>query len=198
MGRSAKRDDVVTSALAEFLAKGYSGTTLANIAQRAEVSTATVFKHFRTKADVFGAIMERVLSGEDVFSVPDLAHGNVRENLHRIGMAYADSVAPDSIRALFRLVIAEVPRFPELGEELYKKGKRPYLDRLEGFLAARCEAGELAISDIPNAARQFLGMINDVTFWPYLLVENLPPADTAGVVASAVDTFLRAYRSRST
>lgn len=190
-GRPSKRDAVLDAAVAEFLAEGYERTSLAAIAARAGVSTATVFKHFHAKADIFGAVMAR-LFGNDATppEVPGPPPGDPRAGLLAIGRDYAATLGRPETRALFRVMIAEVPRFPELSRELYEKGKRPHLDRLEAYLAAEQAAGTLRIPDIPLAARQFLGMINDVTFWPHMLVLDLEPADVEAVVAAAVETFL--------
>jgi len=193
-GRPSKRDAVLNAGVAEFLARGYEHTSLAAIAARAGVSTATVFKHFQAKADIFGAVMARVF-GNDIAAeaVPQPRPGHPRGGLLAIGRGYAASLAQPETRALFRVIIAEVPRFPELGRELYEKGKRPYLDRLHAYLEAENHSGTLGITDVPLAARQFLGMINDVTFWPHMLVPELEEPDVEMVVASAVETFLRGY-----
>jgi AcrR family transcriptional regulator len=193
-GRPSKRSLVLDAAVEEFLAKGYAGATLAAISERAGVSTATLFKHYRTKADVFGAIMGRIF-GNDPDDTPPSLPADPRAGLALIGRDYAASISDPKIRALFRVVIAEVPRFPELGQELYLKGKKPYLDRLEAYLTEQVKAGRLAIPDVVLAARQFLGMINDVVFWPHMLVVNLDEADADAVVGGAVETVLRAYRA---
>jgi AcrR family transcriptional regulator len=185
---------VLDAAVEEILEKGYAGATLASIAERAQVSTATVFKHFRTKADIFGAIMRRVWGNEEDSLPPAPDAGDPRSGLLAIGHDYAATITDPKIRALFRVMIAEVPRFPELGQELYEKGKRPYLDRLHHYLEAEIAAGTLVIPDVGLAVRQFLGMINDVIFWPHMLVvdlqEDQPEIDR--VVEGAVETMLRA------
>ncbi|WP_158292470.1 TetR/AcrR family transcriptional regulator C-terminal domain-containing protein [Paracraurococcus ruber] len=185
---------MLDAAVAEFLAHGYEHATLAAIAARAGVSTATVFKHFHAKADIFGAVMARVFGNDAArHEVPRPTPGDPRAGLLAIGRDYAATLAPADTRALFRVMIAEVPRFPELGRELYEQGKRPYLNRLHAYLRSEAGAGTLRIPDVPLAARQFLGMINDVTFWPHMLVVDLAEADAEAVVAAAVDTFLRGY-----
>ncbi|MCA3263246.1 MAG: TetR/AcrR family transcriptional regulator [Telmatospirillum sp.] len=194
-GRRPKRSEVLDAAVEEILEKGYAAATLAMIAERANVSTATVFKHFRTKAEIFGAIMRRVWGNEEESLPPELEPGNPRAGLTAIGHDYAATVTDPKIRALFRVMIAEVPRFPELGQELYEKGKRPYLDRLRTYLEAEVAAGTLAIADLDLAVRQFLGMINDVIFWPHMLVVDLAEttADIDRVVDGAVETMIRAH-----
>lgn len=196
-GRRPKRGEVLDAAVEEILEKGYSGATLASIAERAHVSTATVFKHFRTKAEIFGAIMRRIFGNEEESLPPEPEPGDPRAGLTAIGHDYAAAITDPKIKALFRVMIAEVPRFPELGQELYEKGKKPYLDRLHSYLEAEIAAGTLAIPDVALAVRQFLGMINDVIFWPHMLVVDLAETDEdiERVIVAAVTTFTRAFKA---
>ena len=112
-----------------------------------------------------------------------------------IGADYAALLADPKVRALFRVIIAEVPRFPELGRELYEKGKQPYLVRLKDYVEAEIAAGTLDVGDVDLAIRQFLGMINDVVFWPHMLVIDLeePQGRVEQVVSAAVEVLLRSY-----
>lgn len=194
-GRRPKRRDVLDAGAEEFLEKGYAGATLAMIAERAQVSTATVFKHFRTKADIFGAIMGEVFGNDADALPPDPDPGDPRAGLMEIGADYAALLADPKVRALFRVIIAEVTRFPELGRELYEKGKKPYLVRLKDYVEAEIAAGTLEVDDVDLAIRQFLGMINDVVFWPHMLVIDLeePQGRVEQVVSAAVEVLLRSY-----
>ncbi len=191
-----KRAAAMDAAIALFLAHGYASTTLEQVAKRAGISSATVYKHFPTKAALFGSIMERLWE-----NTPDLlpqmpAPGAPRDGLLAIGRAYAALLARDQTVALFRVVTAEAPRFPEVGQELYVRGKKPYLDRLRLYLEGEIAAGTLAIDDLPLAKRQFLGMINDVVFWPRLLIVDLEVSaeEAEHVVVEAVETFLARHR----
>lgn len=191
---------MLDAATEEFLEKGYAGTTLAMIAERAQVSTATVFKHFPTKADIFGAIMGEVF-GNDADALPPAPEvGDPRAGLTEIGSDYAALLREPKVRALFRVIIAEVPRFPELGRELYEKGKLPYLVRLRDYVRSEVAAGTMEVGDIDLAIRQFLGMINDLVFWPHMLVTDLEESDdqSSVVVRGAVETILKAYGAPET
>lgn len=187
---------MLDAAVRAFLEGGYSGTTLEAIAREAGVSTATVFKHYRTKADIFGAIMSRVFGNDDPASWPPVQASDPEQGLVKIGRQYSATLRDPRIRSLFRVMIAEVPRFPELGEQLYQRGKAPYLQRVEDYLVREVAAGSLVVPDVKLATRQFLGMINDVVFWPHMLVVNLPdsPDDAEHVVAQAARVLCSAYR----
>lgn len=187
--QEATRQAIVDAAHTEFLAQGYGGATLASVAARAGLSTATLHKYFPTKRELFGGVMERFWSsGADL---PVLT-ADPATSLLRLGSAYTELLLPQTTPALFRVVIAETIRHPELGQELYERGKKPYLARLEAYLRRAVAEDMLVVDDIPLAVRQFLGMINDVVFWPRLLVADLvvTRADAERVVSSAVATFL--------
>lgn len=189
-----KRAAILEAARAAFLAGGYGHTTLEAVAKAAGVSTGTLFKHFPTKAALFGAIVERAFENEPG-AVPAMPPaGDPRQGLLAIGRAYARLLRAAGTVPLFRVVIAEAVRFPELGETLYARGKAPYLERLERYVADEAAAGTLAVPPDGRAmaVREFLGMINDQLFWPHLLLVELavPDAEAERVVESAVETFL--------
>lgn len=190
-----KQEAILKAALAAFLEFGYDRTTIDYVAQHAEVSTATLYKHFPSKADLFGGIMAQVWQTDYISSVPIPPSMSPQTALMQIGREYAQLLTSPNIQPLFRLVIAEVPRFPELGTELYHRGKEPFLKRLQAYLQAQVAFGTLTITDIPIATRQFLGMINDILFWPRFLIANLElnQSEMENVIVNAVETFLARY-----
>jgi len=191
-----KQEAILQAALEAFLELGYAGTTVDYVAQQAKVSTATLYKHFASKADLFGGIMAQVWGADRVNSAPipvDLAPVAA---LTQIGQEYAKLLTSPNILALFRVIIAEAPRFPELGTELYHRGKEPFLKRLQTYLKAQVTQGNLMIEDEAIATRQFLGMINDLIFWPRFLIMDLQlnEQEIEHVIANAVKTFLARYQ----
>lgn len=194
-----KRQAILDAAVKHFLNAGYERTTLELVAKEAAVSTATVYKHFATKRDLFGGIMARVWEAKVNAAELSTEDADPVATLTAIGQEYARLLREPQIEALTRVIIAEAPRFPELGEELYRRGKEPYLQQLHVYLQREIDQQRYQIPDIPLAARQFLGMINDVIFWPRFLVMGLEisDADAETVVSEAVKTFLARYRIAS-
>lgn len=193
--RERNRQTILKAALAAFLEHGYDRTSLEQIARQAGLSTATLYKHFPNKADLFGAIMEQVWMSQVLDLDTKLENHPPDAALRNIGLTYTDLLRTPIMIPLFRVIIAEAPRFPELGNELYRRGKEPFLNALHAYFERQVDSGTLSIEDIPLATRQFLGMINDVIFWPRLLIPELvmDDAQTERVVAEAVQTFLARY-----
>ncbi|MFD0306872.1 TetR/AcrR family transcriptional regulator [Streptomyces sp. NPDC127119] len=189
-----KRAAIMEAATGLFLESGYDGTSLARIAEAAGVSKATLFKQFPTKAALFGAIVtESWRGGADGETAPK--PGDPAAGLTTIGNRYVELLTRPGMDALFRIVIAEAPRFPELARIQFEHGKMPFFDTVAKYLEEEKAAGHVRLEDSTTAATQFLGMISNHVFWPRLLLVDWDPEgiDTHRVVAEAVATTLARY-----
>lgn len=190
-----KRALIVRAATDLFLELGYDRASLARIAQNAEVSKATLFRQFPTKAALFDAIVTESWAGADPLDLPSA--GNLAAGLTMIGHRYAALLTRPEMTDLFRIVIAELPRFPELAKAQFAQGKMPYFESVQRYLLEESQAGTADIPDAELAATQFLGMISNFLFWPRLLVPGWKVTDdrAAEVVDEAVQTMLARYAS---
>ena len=189
-----KRSAILEAAADLFLASGYDGTSLARVADAAGVSRSTLFKQFPTKAALFGAIVTESWQGGGAGeAAPE--PGDPRAGLTAIGRRYAALLTRPGMDALFRIVIAEAPRFPELATIQFEHGKMPFFDTVADYLTAEVDAGCVRVDDITTAATQFLGMISNHLFWPRLLLVGWDPdgIDDDRVVDEAVATMLARY-----
>jgi len=57
-------DKIVESAIKLFAEKGFNGTTTKEIAEMAEVNESLIFRHFSTKRELYGAIIEKKIEEE--------------------------------------------------------------------------------------------------------------------------------------
>lgn len=189
-----KRAAILEAATDLFLAEGYDGTSLARVAAAAGVSTATLFKRFPTKADLFDAIVTEYWASESKeASTPE--PGDPRKGLTAVGRDYAALLTRPQMVSLFRLVIAEAPRFPELAKTHFALGKLPYFESVRAYLAAEHDVGTMRIADPQTATTQFLGMVSNFAFWPRLLLPDWSPGEraTRKAIDEAVSTMLARY-----
>ena len=187
-----KRALILAAATALFLELGYDRTSLARIAERSGVSRATLFKQFPTKAALFDAMVTESWSTADEEEPPPT--GDPVAGLGTIGRHYAELLGRARMTDLFRIVIAELPRFPELAAAQFSQGKMPYFESVRGYLLAEHEAGTVRVDDVDLAATQFLGMIANYVFWPTLLVPGWRVS--AERVAEVVDEAVRTTAAR--
>ena len=187
-----KRALILSAATALFLELGYDRTSLARIAERSGVSRATLFKQFPTKAALFDAMVTESWATADDEDPPPA--GDIVAGLSTIGRRYAELLGRARMTDLFRIVIAELPRFPELADAQFAQGKMPYFESVRRYLLAEHEAGTVRVDDVDLAATQFLGMISNYVFWPTLLVPGWEVS--AERVAQVVDEAVRTVAAR--
>lgn len=190
-----KRALILGAATELFTELGYDKTSLARVAERAGVSTATMFKQFRTKADLFEAIVLRFWNAgpDEDMSPPPV--GDPRAGLSALGSRYARLLGRPGMAGLHRMVIAEAPRFPDLGRVQFDLGKQPFFDLVRDYIDSEARHGSLAVTDVVRATTEFLGMISNFVLWPQLLLAEWAPGERAveETVSSAVETFLARY-----
>lgn len=191
--KSEKRQAAVAAAVEVFLEHGYDRSSLQQIASRAGVSTATLFKRFPTKASLFEAIVSEFWKdGTQSGEFPQA--GDPWTGLRKIGTDFASFLRQPQLTAFYRVLIAESPRFPELGRLITERGKLPYLNRVSGYLKKEANAGRLQILDESRIARQFLAMISDQLFWPAMLTPDFSASDREA--KQAVEEALLTIMSR--
>ena len=118
-GRPQVRSDEETLAVIldaagqEFQANGYEATCIAEVAERAGVSTKTLYRLVPTKADLFGSVIsdriERFIPEIDFAALDSLDAATAIERMLTIFGSL--TLEPRTIE-LTRLVIGEVPRLP--------------------------------------------------------------------------------------
>jgi TetR/AcrR family transcriptional regulator, regulator of autoinduction and epiphytic fitness len=191
--KGEKRRAAIDAAMEVFLEQGYERASLQQIASRANVSTATLFKRFPTKASLFEAIALDFWS-EDADLGRNPPAGDPRAGLRRIGMEFAALMRQPRMIAFCRLLISEAPRFPELTQMTMESGKMAYFRRVGEYVQKETDAGRLKTDDPNRTARQFLAMILDQVFWPAMLNADFTVSDREAKLA--VEESLRTILAR--
>ncbi|MDR0577586.1 MAG: TetR/AcrR family transcriptional regulator C-terminal domain-containing protein, partial [Candidatus Accumulibacter sp.] len=125
-----------------------------------------------------------------------LSPGDIARTLTDLGASYLGIVlAPDSL-ALFRVIVAEAPRFPELGRRFFL-GIRVVASIVAERIGEAARAGEVDVGSvgIEAAATLFIGMIRAQAQLECLTHPQARPsaAQKDRWVRLAVTTFLKAF-----
>ena len=100
-----RREELINASIPVFAEKGYHAAPTAEIAKRAGISQAYLFRLFPTKEDLFVAAVERscdVMYGSFA-AAADEADKEGRDPLEVMGLAYADLVADNRNMLLVQL-----------------------------------------------------------------------------------------------
>lgn len=196
-GPDPKRQAIVRQARKRFVSEGYAATRMEPIAREAGVSTATVYALFGGKAELFAAVIDD--AAEDFarqMSRVRAVEGEARAMLTSFAEAYAGFMGDPFVRAVFRLVLAERPRFEAVALRFFEKGRAEFGATLIGLLVRLSESGALKPIAHPSwAAGQLMGMIEHPVFFVPLVTGDEVRARRSGaeVAADAVETFLVRY-----
>jgi hypothetical protein len=103
-----------------------------------------------------------------------------------------------TLLGVFRTIVTEAQRFPDLARAFYDKGPGRAAQRLCEVLEAAQTRGEVQLEDCAIAADHFMGMVRDNFHLRILLGLRPEPTPEAveAVVVSAVDIFLDGIRYR--
>jgi AcrR family transcriptional regulator len=81
---SARKEQIIQSALGVFIEKGYAGTTTSEIAKTAGISEVTLFRHFSSKQEIFLAGIEPILFDSLSSDIPTIQGTISKEQLSSI------------------------------------------------------------------------------------------------------------------
>jgi AcrR family transcriptional regulator len=165
-GRPQLRSDeetlhLITEAAAqEFQANGYAATSIAKVAQRAGVSTKTLYRLVPTKADLFTSVVTERIS-QVVLEIDHTADVSLDPAvvLERIARAYGALTLEERTIAINRLVLGESRHFPEIAATFYEKAILRIGEAMENMLRRLCALGLIALEDPHEATGMLRGMM---------------------------------------
>jgi len=182
------RQRLLEAACEAFREEGYQ-VSIDRIAARAQVARQTLYNHFHSKDELFGEVVRHSIMSVLVTLDGD---GDIRATLLAFGEAYRARLLSPNGLAIFRTMVAEAPRFPELAKQFFRQGPQTTRKRLADYLARAMEAGRLRRDDPDFAAEMLTAMLLDLDRLRGLIdlqTELLDSTKTARVV----DCFLRTF-----
>ncbi len=187
---------MLEGAAAVFARDGYEGASMSRIAAEAGVSKGTLYNYFNGKAELFSAYVHRECHSSIAHMLDDLAGDETPEaTLRRLGRRMVQVLISAEGLAMYRMVIAEAEKFPELAQAFYAAGPARLVRHLSEWIADMCRQGLLRVDDPEFAAEQIFGLMQTrLCFQRRLgLIEGATDAEIDRVVDGAVHVFLRAY-----
>lgn len=192
-----KRLYILKVALSLFGHAGYNGVTMEDIARQAGLSRATLYQHFKNKEELFTAIIQEsktmAVIKDSLFRDDKGDLGYVVEKIGRQFMRMFDE--PDRLN-LLRMIISESPRFPEIGQLLYKEAISSGTVKVAAYLEKLKETGELRDIDSMLAARTFFGMLQSFVVTDRLIDPSGGNFTEEEIVSGVVDIFLNGVKKR--
>ncbi len=165
-GRPRLRSDeetralIVQAARTAFQTRGFAATCIADVAQRAGVSTKTLYRLIPNKAELFESVVAerigRAVPGIEFDFGPE---PDPQQVIERILIAYGELTLEPGTIAINRLVIGECANFPEIAETFYERAIERTSQAMARALRRLCALGLIELEDPAEATSMLRGMM---------------------------------------
>jgi AcrR family transcriptional regulator len=192
----AKRRQILEGARKVFLAQGFDGASMGEIAKVAGVSKGTLYVYFDSKESLFEALTTEEKRGlAEVLFKLDPEDPDVRGVLRNLGLIYLRRMGKPEHISSIRMVMGAAEKFPRLGQAFYEAGPCQGIARLKAYFDRQIEAGRLSIEDSSVAAQHFLDLCVSGMLRRLLFSVGEPPNEEQiqQNVENALRVFFAAY-----
>jgi AcrR family transcriptional regulator len=192
----AKRESIVVAAAEVFREAGFEGASMAEIATRAGGSKATLYSYFKSKEELFVAVMldtARKLF-EPTFVALTSEVDDLPKALQKFGERTMEFICSEDSVQMRRAIVSESGR-SDIGVRFFETGPKRGLEQMSELLERQMSLGRLKKSDPGLAARQLMALLECETIAPLMLGlrKTLSKAEIKDAVARALQTFFAAY-----
>jgi AcrR family transcriptional regulator len=198
--RDQRRDHIMNVAREVFLEHGYTATSMSAIAARLGGSKGTLYNYFKSKEELFEAQVRDMCGTVADHIETHAGDAPPAETLTFVGREYLQHLFSERSVKMFRILVAEAQRSPELARLFYEVGPARGRRGLEVYFKSAMARGELDVPDCGLAATQFLSLCKGSTHLQFLL--NLIPVPTPEEfrvqVGHAVRAFMILYGPKKT
>ncbi len=192
--KEARPTELLDAALDVFFEKGFAAARLEDIATRAGVSKGTVYLYFKSKDDVFEALVHAIPEPniEQLRAVAADANVPADETLRRVltlvGLMFKD----ERMMKFPRLIIGEGGRFPKIAETYKRLVISRGVNILSAIIERGIEEGRFRIVDPKHAAYGAIAPLLFGAIWKTTFERfDDGPLDAQALIEQHIDTFLR-------
>ena len=161
-----RRLQILQTAVDLFSQRGFKGTTTKEIARAAGVSEAMVFRHFATKDELYGAILDNKGCQDGVHKFPWEENKVLQQAIEdKDDKAVFYNIAFDALNkhqqdvAFMRLLFYSALEEHELADRFFHEFIERVYDFIGGYISQRQKDGEFRKMNPRIAVRAFLGML---------------------------------------
>lgn len=188
--------EITEAALAAFAEKGYAATRVDEVAKRAGISKGLLYVYFKTKEELFKAVVRsvvipRVKALEDALAESELsAEDFIRGPL----LAFLQKIPGSPVGIVVRLLIAEAPRHPDLVEFYYRNVISRAIKALKSLIQRGVDNGEFRPTALSEFPQLLVAPVMFSVIWRLVFGERT--LDTDRLIASHIDIMLAHLKAK--
>ena len=191
--KEARPEEILAAALESFAERGFAATRLEDVAARAGVSKGTLYLYFKSKEELFKAVVRATLlpNLERVEALAASFEGPSAPLLERLLLTIA-GVVSSRVGGIPKLVIAEAGNFPDLARFYLEEVVRRGLRLIGAILRRGIERGEFRAVDVDHAVFCVIAPLLIAALWKNSLeAHDDAPLDVPALARAHLDLLLR-------
>jgi TetR/AcrR family transcriptional regulator, mexJK operon transcriptional repressor len=167
-----KKEHILQTALLLFGENGYDGVTMDDIAGAIGLSKASIYQYCSSKEDLFSQILQNStfnIFTHNMKAATDKA--SIRETISSLGLSYLRiSDFPERV-ALFKSVIRDSAKFPQLGALYYEQGIKASCANILEYISSYCASINKPVQNSKNLETFIYAYIG--TLQSYILMHDI-------------------------
>ncbi len=196
--KEARPQEIVQAALEIFQERGFAGAKIDEIARRAGAAKGTIYNYFKTKDELFEAVVRENIS--PMFSAMDKLQDTWPDSSSEllrflIKKVYKELVGHPERRAIMKMLVAEGDRFPHLCTFYYNEILIGARRLLQEIVQRGIETGEFRDSIVAEEPQVLIGPALMATLWNMTFYRSAP-IDLEKFSDAHVDMILNGLRTR--
>lgn len=187
---------ILDSAQKLFYDLGFDETSLAMIINETGGSRRSIYNEFGNKHGLLMAVIQRQVKTQSEILTSINRDLDAKEALNQVCFKFVVGMLSPELMSLFRLVVQQVVKFPELGEMIYKNGPMTGILPLVDYLTWLTEQKVLKIENCHFSAQMLMEMAKGPLHTRSLLLPDKQASEEEIFyqVTKAVEIFLHAHR----
>ena len=184
-----KAEAILAGAMQEFITCGYAAASMDRIAVAAGVSKPTLYSYFQGKEGLFTALIGQMSQSDRLLDEERFLQHPIRESLNLIAIDFLDKFSGEQpLLTLFRLIIGESGRFPDLAQTFVRNFEKPIIEKMSYLFAHH---PDLNVADPEITARFFIGnMVHYAIVQEILNGRDILPMERDRFVTGSIDLIV--------
>jgi AcrR family transcriptional regulator len=172
--KEQRHEEIMEAALEEFAVKGYAETRLDDVANRAGISKGLVYVYFKTKEELFKAVIRSFLIPrvDALIREVERSRRSSEEHLRGPFSSFMKEFVKSRKRIVVRLLIAEGPKHPDLLDFYHREVISRGIRLLRLILERGVTSGEFRPSPYQEFPQLFVAPVLLATIWQMLFAQQ--------------------------
>lgn len=188
--KEERPQEITEAAFQAFSEKGYAATRVEEVAQRAGVSKGLLYLYFKTKEELFKAVIKSVVIRRVDALVAALENTELSSEDFLRGplLEFMKSVPGSPVAVVIRLMISEGHRHPDLVDYYWENVVSKGLAAISRFIDRGVQRGEFRATAVSELPQLLLAPVMLAVVWRILFARR--DLDTDRLIATHIDMIL--------